>query len=225
MIYNNTSIAVAKYGYISKEKDIDEWELFYDENSYYGVGLRNFYKMCEDILPQNRTTVIFIKDLKLFELLNRNEVIFNFSTGLGKADGLTKFSFFSLKTADECFEFREWNNFWQKVEDCKEFSDRIYCAMSYFDHYKIEKDFVYTIHNEAFKKCIKYCTKNHRSYYLSSLKKWIEEASRNDNFIIDYCEHSWKAGIASYSEEYKDKILEGVVSADRSSCYIGEQIT
>lgn len=113
------AIAALKYEYKSKSKDIDSWELYYDNKSYFGKGLKELKELVST-LPQ---TVVYAKGVKLLYIVNKNDLNFNFTDGFLKSMGFNNYDFFSL--ISDNIEFREWNNWFKDCEDCKEFIENL----------------------------------------------------------------------------------------------------
>ena len=214
----NQNIGVLKFHYTSKKLNIGNWKLFYDEKENLGTGFKELKNYCET-LPQNLTTVIYCKDLKLFYIVNKNEKIFEFEEGRIKADGFNSFDFFTLKTKDETIEFREWKNWFDKIDEPAEFHKNFKAAMQYLNYDKIDKFGIYTLSHECFKRGIQYAYKDYAMKNLQSMKSWVEKTMPQDEDTIDFFEDYWRGGFAFYNAVYKDQVLKNITSFDKKSCH------
>lgn len=223
MNFNHESIGVLKFHYITKHFNIADWEIYYDNTEYKGSGFGSLKQFCET-LPQNKTTVIYCRDVKLLYVLNKNGKFFEFGEGRLSSNGPGNFDFFTLKTKDETIEFREWNNWFDKIDDCKQFYINFYCTMNYFKTYDIEKFGLYTLSNDCFRRGIKYRKDDYINLKLLTMREYVKRCVPQDEFTLEFYENYWRGGMAFYNPFFKDKVHNNITSFDKKSCHLATMI-
>lgn len=224
MNFNHESIGVLKFHYVSKQFNIRDWEVYYNDESIKGEGFGALLKFCET-LPQDKTTVIYCKGVKLLYILNKNGNWFEFGDGRLTSSGPSNFDFFTLKTKDETIEFREWDNWFKDIETCKEFYQSFYCTMDYLKCYDVEKFGLYTLSNDCFRKGIIYRYDDFIGYdFKTAMAPIIKRAIPKDESILDFYENYWRGGMAFYNPFIKDKVYNNISSFDKKSCHLAAMI-
>lgn len=224
MNFNNKSIGVLKFHYKSKQFNIADWEIYYDDNYEKGNGMGSLKRFCET-LPQNLTTVIFCKGVKLLYILNKNTKMFEFGDGSLSSTGLGNYDFFSLRTKDETIEFREWDNFFDKVDDCEDFYNKFYCAMEYFKCYNVSNFGKFTLSNDCFKRGVQWNYSDFIGYGIkTSMRKIVEKCIPKDPFVLEFFEEYWRGGMAFYNPFFKDQVYKNITSFDKKSCHLAAMV-
>lgn len=120
---------------VNDSEDIGSWELLFNENKFYGNGIREFVNVAKSLSKDERV-VIFCKQMKwLVYLLQNHE---DLSTCDFKARGGKKgIDFFYLLLCDNV-ELRNWDNFWNKIDSTDDFIRRIGACREVFNHRKGE---------------------------------------------------------------------------------------
>ena len=222
MGYNNQSIAVLKYSYESRSIDIGKWEVYYDKKRQFGSGIKEFKDFC-DTLPQDKINVIYVKGVKLFYILNKNHELFKFTDGKLKSDGNKNYDFFTLTSGN--IEFREWNNWFDKIDDCEEFFNYFYTAMNYLNQTNLEVYGIYTLSHAAYKYGLLWRYDDFIGLNTDkAMKPVVERCVPKDEFILNFYENYYRGGLAFYNPFAKDIVLSNVLSADKKSCHLGAMV-
>lgn len=224
MNFNHDSIGVLKFHYTSKHFNIGDWELYYEDKSNKGTGFGSLKNFC-DTLPQDKTTVIYCKDLKLLYILNKNNNWFQFGDGRLTSSGPTNFEFFTLKTSDETIEFREWNNWFKDTETCEEFYNNFYCTMDYLKCYDIGKFGTYTLSNDCFRRGVNYRYEDFVGCdFRTAMKPIVKQCIPKNEDTLEFYENYWRGGMAFYNPFVKDKVYSDISSFDKKSCHLAAMI-
>lgn len=221
----NTAFAALKFHYTSKQFNIGEWEVFYEGKKINGSGLTSVKEFC-GTLPNEETTVIYCKNIKLLYILNKNVKAFDFSEESKiKAIGPKEFDFFTLRTTDNRIEFRNWNNFFNKIDDCEEFSINFAAAMDYFKCNNLEKFGVFTLSHDAFKRGVKWRYEDYVGYGIySSMRKIVSDCVPKQIDTYEFYDNYWLGGMAFYNPFSKDAVLSNICSFDKKSCHLASMV-
>lgn len=219
MQYNNKSIAAMRYNYRSRCIDIDNWEVYYNEERKNGKGLKEFKEFCSS-LPQDKINVVYVKGLKLLYLLNKNFNYFKFTDSKLRCDNFNDWDFFTLTS--ENIELREWNNWFDKIDDCEEFFNYFYTAMRYLNQDDLKNFGIYTLSHAAYKYGIlwRYYDFIGKNTY-QSMKPIVERCIPKDEFVLKFYEDYYRGGLAFYNPHARNIVLKDVLSIDKKSCHSG----
>lgn len=227
MAYNKDDFAVLKYDYASKDKDIGQWELYYKEEFTNGIGLKELSEKCNQIFPQNLTTVVFVKNVKIIHLLNNNSNVFTWDTKKTKmfATSFTKFDFFKLVTENNQIEFREWNRYFEKETECFEFYKHMFLLMAYLKKHDIQYIGVYGLSHDAYKYGFCYRWNDFIGKHTSEFKKkYMYKCIPQNEEILKFYETYDRGGLTLYNPFVKDRIMKNVSSYDKKSCHLATMV-
>lgn len=133
---------------LNDENDIGKWEMLFEENGKMinGNGMSEFLETLSQ-LRQNLINIIYVKNLNLFEVIG--ESYFSYSPDYMAAVKDGQINFFNLNLFD-FINLVNWNNYFEDVDDCKEFLRRLSLSREKFNgnnknklslqsHYRITK--------------------------------------------------------------------------------------
>ena len=117
MTYNEEAAALV-WEIENGSEDIGRWVLTFQNEEIKGKGLREF--LDNAAFDNGMTNVVFVKNLKAFTYLLKNQVNFSEIEFFGNGDK----DFFYINVKEE-LELRNWDKFEDKVDNGKEFIKRL----------------------------------------------------------------------------------------------------
>lgn len=213
--YNDCAAALT-WEMLNGVQNIGKWELeFEDGKIIKGEGFEDFLNAAAQ-LP--KITVIYVKHLRWLIHVGSNFINYGgcpFFASVNKNDG-QKFFYISIDN----IEFREWNNFFKKVEDKKLFLELLNIVRTYFNkglvnRLGLEKHCKTTFSHDMWADTV-------NKYYLYSKwnRNWVDEMLPNDMDEWELYEDYNKGGFYFANPDYKDKIVENVHQYDIKSSYL-----
>lgn len=214
--YNEEAAALV-WEIINDKKDIGKWILTYKGKEIKGKGFKEFHtnaaKLSDDI------NVVFVKNLNCLVYLLEGSFDFNNKKFFGNGDR----DFFYIEI-DDNLELRNWDKFEAKVEDGKEFIQRLDFMRNCFkgDKDKSKKKlslktyFRFTKAHDMWED-IKY------RYYLRSTwnQRFCEELCPRTEDEYEVLFSLNKAGFYYANKDYEGKVVQKLHSYDISSSHIG----
>lgn len=126
--YSNCAAALT-WEILSEVKDIGKWELlFEDDKEISGKGFKELLKAAAN---SKEVVVIYTKHLNWLLHVGGNFLNYGESTYFASVGNEGTKKFFYLKSGN--IEFREWDNFFNKVDDKKHFLTLLDIMRTYFN--------------------------------------------------------------------------------------------
>ena len=125
-IYNENAAAL-NWEIVNEKSDIGDWTLWYEKEEIKGCGFEEFINAAMAL--SSNINVIFVKRLKWFIHLARN--FMSFKDKAFFANGEKEFYYIEI---NDFIELRNWDNFWKKIDDGKEFLKRLDLCRTYYNH-------------------------------------------------------------------------------------------
>lgn len=121
----NEDAAALTWEILNNEQDIGKWELLYKDNLIEGKGFKEFISAATQL--SNSINVIYVKYLRYFVRVSLNFI--NYSDK--KFFVNTEYNFYYIFCADNV-ELRNWDNFWDKIDNKEEFLKRLEICREHF---------------------------------------------------------------------------------------------
>lgn len=124
MGYNDNAAAFT-WEIVNDYEDLGNWNLFYLDQEFKGSGFESFLSAAKNI--SNNVNVVYVKKLNWFIHIARKFIDFSDKKFFANGDK----NFYQVELCKNV-EVRGWDNFWDKVEDGKEFLKRLDACRSTF---------------------------------------------------------------------------------------------
>lgn len=213
--YNDTAFALT-WELINEAPDIGAWELVSDQGiKYNGKGFNSFLEKAIEL--SNKINVVFIKNINwFFQIVKKYiENVENYFVSSVK----NGYNIFYMKI-NEYVELRNWDNFWNKVDNAEEFLSNLTICRDNFKKHDIKNRLSLSAH---FRKTLAAEMWDHMKdlYFLNSTKlrticanSMVDE---NNLYMFYYCN---KAGFYYLNPKYRNRVVGNVHCYDISSDYI-----
>ena len=116
-VYNENAAAFT-WEIINDKEDIGSFEILYQGQIIKGVGFEEFLNAASNLSEE--VNVIYIKHLKWFIRISQNFIDYSDKQFFANGD----MDFYWVRIMDNV-EVRNWDNFWKKIDDKKEFLNRL----------------------------------------------------------------------------------------------------
>lgn len=204
---------------INDEPDIGKWEMLFEESGkkIEGKNMSDFIETLSQ-LDGDVINVIYVKNLNLLEVIGESY----FSYGLGYQAGVKEgqINFFKIRVFNNV-EFRNWDNWENKVDDCEEFLRRLNFGRENFkgqlkNKLNLKAHYTYTKARDQFNSIV-------GEYYLTSpwAQKFREDLLPQDQNELDLMNEVYKASYYFTNPKFIKKTINNVISCDISSSHSG----
>ena len=200
--YNDTAFALT-WELIDEAPDIGVWELVSDQGiKYNGKGFNSFLEKAIEL--SEKINVVFVKNINwFFQIVKKYiENVENYFVSSVK----NGYNIFYMKV-NEYVELRNWDNFWNKVDNAEEFLSNLTTCRDNFKKHDIKNRLSLSAH---FRKTLAAEMWDHMKdlYFLNSTKLRTICANSmvdEDNlYMFYYCN---KAGFYYLNPKYRNKVV------------------
>lgn len=218
--YNDCAAALT-WEILNEVQDIGNWEIkFENKEQITGKGFEEFLNA---VAKFDNTTVIYVKRLRWFLYIGSNFI--NYADYQANADYFAsvgngnKLNFFYFKM--EHVELREWNNFFQKIEDTDKFLELIGNIRQYFKGKSATKmglarGLRTTISHDLWEDL------GYKYFIGAGNNKIINERLMPQSIEeFDLYKRYNKGGLTFVNEEHINKVVKDVHCYDLKSSYLG----
>ena len=215
----NENAAALTWEIVNGSKDMGKWELSYLKEDKYesfkGEGFEEFLNAAQNLGED--MNVIYTKDLRWLVLLIRKFINFKGRSFFANSD----FNFYYIQIADNV-ELRNWDEFWDKVDDGKEFLRRLnVCRKHYIPKGQesmkgLDKGYKTTLAHDM------WADEHHRYYlYQPWALNYCERLSPQTEDELSWMRRLDKAGFYYQNPDQLNKIVPRIHQYDISSAYLG----
>lgn len=225
--YNNNAAALT-WEIINNNEDIGKWKLSYlKENeeieTYNGNGIVDFLNAANNL--SSSINVVYVKKLRWFMFLIKNFIDLEDKPFFASESSSRKLRFFNVQITDN-IELREWDNFFDTVEDNEEFLKRLDICRRVFvgreqkGKKTLERTYKTTLAREMWEN-----EKNLFYLYQPWARNFCIEMAPQDEEELYYSCSLDRGGFYYQNPEFLNKVATKVHQFDKSSAYLSLLVT
>lgn len=210
----NEDAAALTWEILNGEKNIGNWELLYKNELIKGKGFKDFISAATKLSAN--VNVIYVRYLNYFITVSQNFIDYTNKQFFANSS----MNFYYIFCADNV-ELRNWDNFWDKVQDKTVFMERLDICRTVFtgenkNKLSLSTHFRYTLSRQMWED-MKY------RYYLRTpeVRGYCKQMLPKDRDEFDYMNFIYKGSFFYSNPEYYRKNTVKVNYYDISSSHIG----
>lgn len=218
MVYSDYAI-VLTWEILNDEPDIGNWKMLFEEDSseVEGCGMSELLEALLQ-LNQEQINVIYVKNLNYFEVIGENYFSYNSDFMAAVKEG--QINFFNLKLF-EWVDLVNWDNFFNEVEDGKEFLRRINLCRENFKG-RNQNKLNFKSHCRITKASDQWQDLVHRYYLLSPWASTFRESLLpQDKDELDLFINIYKGSFSFVNPKFVGKTISNVKGYDISTSHGG----
>lgn len=211
------------FDFESKANDMGNWKLaLEDGEEFCGTGIIALRSTLHSLDTRTKW-IVFVKRLKVFWIFARNKGLKFTENSLVQAkDNSNSYDFFLLKTGGN-IELRNWDNWFDKIEEPKEFIQTFYKAKEILGiKIDVDKPFRFNLTSKIRSRLVEWENKDYIGYnYRNSLREEVAATIPDSEELLNLFENYYRGGMTGYNLKAKNYgVIPNVFSYDKKSCHL-----